>query len=42
MCVTCMQSAVDRASQPKEGRTVMPEAAEKAKVLIAEEIEKAR
>ena len=37
-----VQSAVDRASQPKEGATVMPEAAEKAKDMLAEEIRDAR
>ena len=37
-----MQSAVDRASNPKEGATVMPEAAEKAKDMLVEEIRDAR
>jgi len=36
------QSAVDRASNPKEGATVMPEAAEKAKDMLVEEIRDAR
>ena len=38
----CVQSAVERASQPKPGRTVMPEAAEKAKELLADEIRNAQ
>ena len=38
----CVQSAVERASQPKPGRTVMPEAAEKAKELLADEIRDAQ
>ena len=37
-----MQSAVDRASQQKEGATVMPEAAEKAKEMLVEEIRDAK
>ncbi|CAL5223190.1 g5665 [Coccomyxa viridis] len=36
------QSAVDRASQQKEGATVMPEAAEKAKEMLVEEIRDAK
>ena len=41
MCAI-MQSAVDRAAHPKEGATAMPEAAEKAKQLLAEEIRQSR
>lgn len=37
-----VQSAVDRASKPKEGATAMPEAAEKAKDMLVEEIRNAR
>ena len=37
-----VQSAVDRAAHPKEGATVMPEAAEKAKDMLVEEIRDAR
>ncbi len=36
-----VQSAVDRASKPKKGATVMPEAAEKAKEMLADEIREA-